>query len=230
MYRRLTDAGSAMAAEPVLLPAASTLANGARSKDRKDEAGEVAAGFRLDRRDTPRRRQKWPGSSMSRSGMMKSGVLKLASGLGSAILLTAASTAMAQGREDDELKPSTTGAARLAAEGAADTMIASSRWWGRADDDDYDYDGRYGYRKAVTRCTDKARERGLRYGKARISEITHIERVRRGYRVEGRIRIDKGAGGDWDDQDRGARREHGTFFCQTRQDSIRWLDLYGLDH
>ncbi len=166
---------------------------------------------------------------------MTRGVLKLASGFGAVILFTAAtSTAMAQARAgseaaDDEIKPAMTGAARMAAEGGADTMMASSRWWGRGDDDDYDYDGRYGYRKAVTRCADKARERGSRHGKARITEITHIERVRRGYRVEGRIRIDTASGRDWDDQDRNSGREYGTFFCQTRQDSIRWIDLYGFD-
>lgn len=112
--------------------------------------------------------------------------------------------------------------------------------------DRYDY-GRAGYdygerrfdsRSAVERCVRAAERQASRYGRARITDVTRIDRVRGGFEVRGRLVVEERGfrgGRDWDrfgyDYDRyNVGFDKGRFACVTRFDGIADLRLSGLNN
>lgn len=101
---------------------------------------------------------------------------------------------------------------------------------------DYDY-RRYGSRQAIDQCVRAVRDRASRYGRARVTDITQIDRTKRGYRVEGRVAVRDGwrdrdyGRGDrdyrWGGNDRG--RDYGSFACSVRYGQVDKVRLHGLD-
>jgi hypothetical protein len=102
----------------------------------------------------------------------------------------------------------------------------------------YDYsDRRFGSRSAVDQCVRAAQRKASRFGRARVTDVTRIERVRGGYEVRGRIVVeDRGYGRGRDDWDRYGNRydryndgyDKGKFSCFARFDGIADLRLSGL--
>jgi hypothetical protein len=67
----------------------------------------------------------------------------------------------------------------------------------------YDYsDRRFGSRSAVDQCVRAAQREARRFGRARVTDVTRIERVRGGYEVRGRLVVEERGyrdyRGDWD--------------------------------
>ena len=120
------------------------------------------------------------------------------------------------------------------------------RYGGRYNDgynrynDGWGYDRRRygGSRDAVNRCINAAERRAGYGGRANVTEITDIDRVRGGYEVRGRIVVQDGYRGGYYDRsydygrsygrgyDRGYDR--GSFTCVTRYGQIDGLRLNGL--
>jgi hypothetical protein len=97
-------------------------------------------------------------------------------------------------------------------------------------DDGYDW-RRYGSRQAVDQCVRAAQRDAGRYGWARITDVTSIDRVRGGYEVRGRLVVetrgrgyDRGYYYDRYDQD----YDKGRFTCVTRYGRIDDLRVSGL--
>ena len=131
---------------------------------------------------------------------------------------------------------------------AAVAVAASNGRDGRYDDrydrrgdysrGDYDRsDRRFGSRAAVDQCVRAAQRQASRYGRARVTDVTRIDRVRGGYEVRGRIVVEeRGYGRGRDDWDRYGNRydryndgyDKGRFSCVTRYDGIADLRLSGL--
>ena len=134
---------------------------------------------------------------------------------------------------------------------AAIASAGSRQGWnqGRYDDRGYDsrrhYNGDYGYfqngygsRPAVDQCVRAAEREASRYGRARITDVTSIYRIRGGYEVRGRLvvadRYNRGRNSDrWDRY--GYRYDHygndydkGRFACVTRFGSVEDVRLAGL--
>jgi hypothetical protein len=103
----------------------------------------------------------------------------------------------------------------------------------------YDYsDRRFGSRAAVDQCVRAAQRQASRFGRARVTDVTKIDRVRGGYEVRGRIVVEeRGYGRGRDDWDRFGNRydryndgyDKGRFSCFARFDGIADLRLSGLD-
>jgi hypothetical protein len=98
---------------------------------------------------------------------------------------------------------------------------------------DYGYyrDG-YGSRQAVDQCVRAAQRDASRYGWARVTDVTSIDRVRGGYKVRGRLVVqDRGRGYDrgyhYDRYDDGY--DKGRFSCVSRYGQIDGLSLSGLN-
>ena len=117
---------------------------------------------------------------------------------------------------------------------------------GRYDDRYYDnsgygyYRNGYGSRTAVEQCVQAAQRDAGRYGRARITDVTSINRIRGGYEVKGRLvvagsrwnRYGRGYDG-WDrygyNYDRyGSDYDKGKFSCVTRYGGIQDVRLSGL--
>jgi hypothetical protein len=103
---------------------------------------------------------------------------------------------------------------------------------------DYGYyrDG-YSSRRAVEQCVNAARREASRYGWARVTDVTRIDRVRGGYEVRGRLVVeDRGYRGGYSrGYDRGYYYDRyndgydkGRFSCVTRYGSIDDVNLSGL--
>lgn len=105
------------------------------------------------------------------------------------------------------------------------------------------YSGYYGHRMtpraAVEQCITAAQQRASYYGRARVTEITDVDRERRGYDIEGRIVVNEGRRGQrWNTRyDRNDRRgrygrrniDNGRFDCRVRDGRIDRLRVRGLD-
>lgn len=128
------------------------------------------------------------------------------------------------------------------------------RNYGRYDDRHYDdrrYDDRgyrhedygyfrngYGSRSAVNQCVRAAEQEARRYGRARITDVTSIYRIRGGYEVRGRLVVAGGyyRGRDHDRWDRHGYRydrygndyDKGRFSCVTRYGGVDSVRLGGL--
>jgi hypothetical protein len=102
----------------------------------------------------------------------------------------------------------------------------------------YDYsDRRFGSRAAVDQCVRAAQRQASRYGRARVTDVTRIDRVRGGYEVRGRIVVEeRGYGRGRDDWDRYGNRydryndgyDKGKFSCVARYDGVADLRLSGI--
>jgi hypothetical protein len=102
---------------------------------------------------------------------------------------------------------------------------------------DWGYDrSRYGgSRDAVNRCISAAERRASYNGRADVTEITDIDRIRGGYEVRGRIVVqdryrDRGYGYGYGRDRRGydGRYERGSFTCVSRYGQIDGLRFNGL--
>jgi hypothetical protein len=132
----------------------------------------------------------------------------------------------------------------IAAVAAAASNNRDSRYDDRNDRrGDYGYgnsrfEGRgFGSRTAVDQCVRAAQRQASRFGRARVTDVTKIERVRGGYEVRGRIVVEergfRDRRGDWDRfgnrYDRyDDRYDKGKFSCVARYDGIADLRLSGL--
>ncbi len=117
-------------------------------------------------------------------------------------------------------------------------------------DDRYDrrYDPRYGDRydrgyanqsprSAIQQCSAAAQREASRYGRAQVTEITDIDRERRGFEIEGRIAVDESRYGYRGGYGRNARYDRrgysdyelGRFSCRIRYGRIDRLRVRGLD-
>lgn len=102
---------------------------------------------------------------------------------------------------------------------------------------DGDYGRGFGSRIAVDQCVRAAQRQASRFGRARVTDVTRIERIRGGYEVRGRIVVEergfRDRRGDWDRYgnryDRyDDRYDKGKFSCIARYDGIADLRLTGL--
>ncbi len=113
------------------------------------------------------------------------------------------------------------------------------RRYGRNYDRGYGYnDGGNGYynngynsRRAVDQCVQAARRDAGRYGWARVTDVTSIDRVRGGYVVRGRLVVEtRGRGYDrgyhYDRYNDGY--DKGRFSCVTRYGAVEDVNLAGL--
>jgi hypothetical protein len=105
------------------------------------------------------------------------------------------------------------------------------------------YDRGYDSRWAVQQCVQSAQRQASRYGWARVTDVTSIDRVRGGYEVRGRIVVEdrggyrdgyrgRGYGGNYD---RGYRYDsynegydRGRFSCRTSYNRVQDIRLGGL--
>jgi hypothetical protein len=97
--------------------------------------------------------------------------------------------------------------------------------------------GGYGSRAAVDQCVRAAQRQASRYGWARITDVTRIDRVRGGYEVRGRLVVEDryARNGYGRDYDRGYYYDRyndgydkGKFSCVTRYGNVEDVDLSGL--
>lgn len=105
--------------------------------------------------------------------------------------------------------------------------------------DNYNRDDR-GSRYAVEQCVRAAQRDASRYGRARVTDVTRIDRVRGGYEVSGRLVVEqrgydrRGYGNQWDRYGYNHDRYNdgynkGRFSCVTRYDRIADLRIRGLN-
>jgi hypothetical protein len=134
---------------------------------------------------------------------------------------------------------------------AAIASAGSQQGWnhGRYDDRRHDdrrhYNDDYGYfrnghgsRSAVNQCVRAAEQEASRYGRARITDVTSIYRIRGGYEVRGRLVVAGRyyRGRDYDRWDRYGYRydrygndyDKGRFSCVTRFGGVENVRLAGL--
>jgi hypothetical protein len=99
------------------------------------------------------------------------------------------------------------------------------------------YNNGYGSRSAVEQCVRAAQRQAGRYGFARVTDVTRIDRIRGGYEIRGRLVVqDRGWRGDYGrGWDRGYHYDRyndgydkGRFSCVTQYGSVRDVDLSGL--
>lgn len=105
--------------------------------------------------------------------------------------------------------------------------------------DDYGYyRNGYGSRAAVEQCVRAAEQNAGRYGRARITDVTSIDRIRGGYQVRGRLVV-AGRGFErrgYDNWDRSGYRydrygrdyDKGKFSCVARYGGVQDVRLSGL--
>jgi hypothetical protein len=103
--------------------------------------------------------------------------------------------------------------------------------------DGYGYNrGGYGSRSAVDQCVRAAQRQAGRYGWARVTDVTRIDRIRGGYEVRGRLVVEdrgrRGSRGNWD---RGYYYDRyddgydkGRFSCVARYGDVQYVNLSGL--
>lgn len=108
--------------------------------------------------------------------------------------------------------------------------------------DGYGYDrggydrGGYGSRSAVEQCVRAAQRQASRYGRARVTDVTRINRIRGGYEVRGRVVVEdrgwRGSRGNWDrgyDYDRyNEGYNRGRFSCVARYGGVEYVNVTGL--
>lgn len=116
-----------------------------------------------------------------------------------------------------------------------DRGYRSGRYYDGYDGYGYRRDG-YGSRAAVDQCVRAARGEASRYGRARVTDVTRIDRIRGGYEIRGRLVVeDRGlrGRGDWDrgyNYNRyGDGYDKGKFSCVTRYGRIDDVRVSGLN-
>ncbi len=101
------------------------------------------------------------------------------------------------------------------------------------------YQNGYGSRTAVDQCVRAAQNEARRFGQARVTDVTRIDRIRGGYEVRGRLVVQdrswngwRGNRGGWDRGNQYGRYnegyERGRFSCVTRRGAIQDIELTGL--
>ncbi len=95
------------------------------------------------------------------------------------------------------------------------------------------YEQGYDSRRAVDQCVNAARQEAGRYGWARVTDVTSINRVRGGYEVKGRLVVEpRGRGNDrgyyYDRYDEGY--DKGKFTCIARYGGVEDVRLKGLSN
>jgi hypothetical protein len=112
---------------------------------------------------------------------------------------------------------------------------------GRGYGDNGYYQNGYGSRTAVDQCVRAAQIEARRYGNARVTDVTRIDRIRGGYEVRGRLIVQdrgwngwRGNRGGWDRGNQYGRYnegyERGRFSCVTRRGSVDDVRLSGLTY
>jgi hypothetical protein len=90
-------------------------------------------------------------------------------------------------------------------------------------------------RVAVNQCATAAQRRASQYGRARITEITDVDRKRNGYDVEGRLVVNEAR---WHDRWNRGRRwnanygnnlDRGRFTCRIRYGQVERVRIRGID-
>lgn len=109
--------------------------------------------------------------------------------------------------------------------------------------DGYDWRRNGGSRQAIEQCVAAVESRGGRRTDIDVTRITDVERLRGGYRIEGRVAVDyRGRGygynngygrGRYDDyrpgRDYGQRYDdRGSFSCAVRYGQVRGVDIRGI--
>ena len=100
----------------------------------------------------------------------------------------------------------------------------------------YDWQRYGGSRSAIEQCISAVERRGGRGGDIDVTRITDVDRLRDGYRVEGRVAVDYRGGGyrgnDYGDRydDRYGQRydDRGSFSCNVRFGRIDGLSVRGI--
>jgi hypothetical protein len=161
--------------------------------------------------------------------------------------LVVSTPAMARERHRDGISAGDVIAGALIIGGIAAVASAGSRNdggrdYGRGYDRGNDYDrGGYGQgsRYAIDQCVRAAQRDASRYGRARVTDVTRIDRVQGGYEVRGRLVVEergydrRGYGNQWDRYGYNHDRyndgyEKAGFSCVTRYDRIEDLRIRGL--
>lgn len=100
-----------------------------------------------------------------------------------------------------------------------------------------DYQNGYGSRQAVDQCVRAAQRDAARYGRARITDVTTINRIRGGYEIRGRLVVEQ-RGYRYGDRDQsrygyhydqyGNDYDRGRFSCVTRHGRVDDIRISGL--
>jgi hypothetical protein len=95
--------------------------------------------------------------------------------------------------------------------------------------------GGYGSRQAVDQCVRAAQRQASRYGWARVTDVTRIDRIRGGYEIRGRLVVEERGHRGRGSYDRGYYYDRyndgydkGRFSCVTRYGGIQDVDVTGL--
>ncbi|MFK7840725.1 MAG: hypothetical protein AB8B54_00545 [Sphingorhabdus sp.] len=90
------------------------------------------------------------------------------------------------------------------------------------------YNGRYhiSQRKAVNKCVRAAENRATRRGHASVTDIRDIDRTRYGYRVKGKILVEKGRGR----YQRNGYADKGKFTCFIEGNRVSDVQFKGLNY
>lgn len=116
----------------------------------------------------------------------------------------------------------------------------NGRWDRGYDDRGYDWRRHGGSRAAIERCVSAVERRGGRRDDVDVTRITGVDRLREGYRIEGRVAVDYRGGyrGDPRDGYRGDGRwggdrgqnydDRGSFSCTVRYGQIDDLRIRGV--
>jgi hypothetical protein len=106
--------------------------------------------------------------------------------------------------------------------GGLAAILSSGNDRDRYDDEDWRHHG--GSRRAVEQCISAVQARGGYNRQFRVTQVQQVERLRRGYRVRGDVRVRYQDGY----RSGGRRRDDGTFACTTRQGRVDKLKIRGI--
>lgn len=176
----------------------------------------------------------------------------MGSAVGAAVLVSAAAPANAQTYRDYDRDRDRGGVsageviAGVAILGGLAAVIAA------ASDDDDRYDDRYddgyyrgtngyptnGYnrgsarynngQRAIQQCVQAARYEASRYGNAQITQVTDVDRVRRGVRVRGDLVVNEGRNNRYRGRGYNNNYDRGSFTCTIRRGRVVDVDINGI--
>ena len=124
--------------------------------------------------------------------------------------------------------------AAIASSGNKDRGYRDSHYRGDRYYDRHYSDSRYGnryrhinQRQAVNRCVRAAENRATRRGRATVTDIRDVDRTRYGYRVKGKILVERGRGGR---HYRSGYADKGKFTCYIEGNRVSDVQFRGLDY
>lgn len=85
-----------------------------------------------------------------------------------------------------------------------------------------DYNRQGNSRSAVNQCVRAVQQRASRYGRADVTQVTSVDRKRRGYKVKGHLVVQNGYRG------RGGSYDNGKFSCVVDYGRVQDIKLSGL--